>query len=563
MIPMPVTGLVEASFADAITCILNSSELKLAQRTHWVCSLRQVAKWLNRPIGSLPARLTAIRIRLHQLHHQRLGVTAKTLANHRSNCRAALRWFCRAEGVPTRGAPLSSPWAHLKKAITDKGPRVRLYGFMRYLSAKGIAPDAVDEEVVDRFMSYRAETTALSSNNMAKRSLARAWNACVCKVAGWPSHRLAEPPLRAAEGPAWEDFPEPLRNAIDAYFATFEKFRRGQNGKRIRANKASSLRTRRAELIAFARKAVRIGTPIESLTDLSRLLDPDLVERVISAYWSNDEDPPVYLIDLGWKLLRMAAATNSVDEAGLQRLDDMRASLEEYRWTGLTPKNKTLVRQVLAEGVWSEVLNLPRILMAEARAAYDHAPTKAAVKAQLAVAIAILTYAPVRLQNLVSISLKMHLTRPGGFKSPYVLHFDRAVVKNRVDLDFPFDERLTVLIDEYVRDFRPILLRASNADWLFPGEDGKSKTKNTLSDQITERVMKAIGLRITVHQFRHAAAAIYLKHHPGEYETVRRLLGHKNIQTTINFYCGLEMNAASEQFANVIRQHVLLEPAGG
>ena len=60
------------------------------------------------------------------------------------------------------------------------------------------------------------------------------------------------------------------------------------------------------------------------------------------------------------------------------------------------------------------------------------------------------------------------------------------------------------------------------------------------SKQITERIQKAVGLRITVHQFRHAAAAIYLKHHPGDYETVRQMLGHSNIQTTIKFYCGLE-----------------------
>ena len=45
---------------------------------------------------------------------------------------------------------------------------------------------------------------------------------------------------------------------------------------------------------------------------------------------------------------------------------------------------------------------------------------------------------------------------------------------------------------------------------------------------------------MTAHQFRHAAAAIYLKEHPGQYETVRQLLGHRNIQTTINFYVGLD-----------------------
>jgi len=61
---------------------------------------------------------------------------------------------------------------------------------------------------------------------------------------------------------------------------------------------------------------------------------------------------------------------------------------------------------------------------------------------------------------------------------------------------------------------------------------------------------------MTVHQFRHAAAAVYLKHHPGDYETVRRLLGHRDIQTTIKFYCGLETIAATEEFGRLIREKI-------
>ena len=56
----------------------------------------------------------------------------------------------------------------------------------------------------------------------------------------------------------------------------------------------------------------------------------------------------------------------------------------------------------------------------------------------------------------------------------------------------------------------------------------------TLSSQITKRIQKATGLRVTVHQFRHAAAALILKAKPGNYEYVRRILGHFNIQTTTN-----------------------------
>ena len=83
---------------------------------------------------------------------------------------------------------------------------------------------------------------------------------------------------------------------------------------------------------------------------------------------------------------------------------------------------------------------------------------------------------------------------------------------------------------------------------------------DTLGPQITARINKAVGLRITPHQFRHAAAAIYLKHQPGDYETVRRLLGHRNIQTTINFYCGLQTTQATEQFGKIIRQQIKFDP---
>jgi hypothetical protein len=40
--------------------------------------------------------------------------------------------------------------------------------------------------------------------------------------------------------------------------------------------------------------------------------------------------------------------------------------------------------------------------------------------------------------------------------------------------------------------------------------------------------------------------ASILKHRPGEYELVRRILGHKSIQTTMNFYLSMETTQANE-----------------
>jgi integrase len=553
--------LLEPSFADLIAVIAQAPEISEQRRRHWACSLQQIAHYLDRPVTVIPARWSAVRRSVPQLHHARMGVSAKTLANHKSNVRGALRWFGKEHDLPRRGMPLSAEWVMFRDRIDDRRLRQRLSNLMRYCSARRIEPALVDDKVYDGYWCYRTATTALPSNNTARRYMARAWNACADAMKGCTLLRLTEPPKKVLAKPAWGDFPVGLRADLDEYLGSLAKPHRTLNGKRIQPCRPSTITYRRAELIAVARMTVRLGVPIESLTSLGALLHPNVVELVTDAYWQkNGDEPSTSTIDLGWKALRMARETGCLDQAALDRLDEIRVALEQHRRGGLTPKNLQLVRQVLTEGVWSEVVSLPNVLMQQARSAKDHAPMKAAVSAQLAVAVAILTFAPVRLVNLVSIELGQNLIKPGGFNTPYWLVFPQYDVKNRVDLNFRFDQALTDLIDEYVQEFRPTLLRGTNAPWLFPGEAGQPKNKLMFSKRITDRIQKAIGFRITVHQFRHAAAAVYLKHRPGDYETVRWLLGHRSIQTTINFYCGLETMQATEDFGKLIRQQIKFDP---
>ena len=59
-------------------------------------------------------------------------------------------------------------------------------------------------------MAYRKETTALAVDNKARRAIARVWNGSRT-IEGWPQQGLIEPPLKAKEGPRWEDFPQQLQ----------------------------------------------------------------------------------------------------------------------------------------------------------------------------------------------------------------------------------------------------------------------------------------------------------------------------------------------------------------
>jgi integrase len=478
------------------------------------------------------------------------------LANHRANTTAALRWFAKEHDVSPRGVPVSTSWAVLRDGIGDYGRKARLSGLIRYCSGRGLPPELVTDTILADYFGYRGQTTSLATNIAARRSVARTWNACAGENPAWPQLRLTEPALKASEGPTWEDFPQGLRRDIESYLASLQKPHKAANGKRARPCSPKTIRTRRAELAAAAKMAVKVGISIDSLTSLVAVVHPDVVEKVIEAYWKkNGEEPKVFTIDLGWKLLSVARQVG-LDEVAIQRLEDIRATLEEYRRGGMTGKNLDLVRKVLTPGIWKSVVILPEMLMREARVNLAHAPVKAALTAQIAVAIAILVYAPIRLTNLVSIEMDKNLMKPGGPNGSFLLTFPYFDVKNRVDLNFEFDADLTELIDEYIHDFRPHLLRGSNTNCLFPGVVGKPKTASMFSGQITERVEDATGLKLTVHQFRHAAAAIYLKHHPGDYETVRRLLGHRSIQTTINFYCGLETTQATAVFGRLMREKI-------
>jgi integrase len=548
--------LIETSFADAIVIIATSNDLTEQRKRHWATSLRQIARALDKPLELIPARYSAVRADLAQLHEVPAGLTAKTMQNHKSNVKSALLWLVREKGIPEYGAPLTPAWERLRAEISDGVARSRLSSLMRFCSASNITPVEVDETIVDRFMNYRCQS-GRPVDDAFRRLLARAWNSNVGRIQGWPARQLMKPTVKAAVELAWEAFPEGLRRDIEQYLQGLTRVRRSRTGQRIRPLKAVTIKTRRAELSAAVRMAVKTGVPIQALTSLSALLAPAVVEKILEAYWShNGAAPKAFTIDLGRRFLAIAKETKCLDAAACERLDEMRRDLEEHGQGGLTDKNIALIRQVLTPGVWSRVVKLPEAMMATARSQRSHAPVRAAVTAQLAVAIAILAVAPVRLANLTAIMLGINLIKPGGVDSNYWLVFPDYDVKNRVRLEYPLEQYLTRLIDEYVHDFRPALMRGRNEDWLFPGQRGGAKGKISFSGQIKERIYKATGLRMTVHQFRHAAGALILQHRPGEYELVRRFLGHRNVQTTINAYIGLENIQASEIFSKIVMEHM-------
>jgi hypothetical protein len=159
--PTPIIGALigEPSWADAITAIEKDKDLTPAQKRHRCTSLRQMGRYLDRPLSLIPARIAAIGPAVKKLHPARLGVHAKTFANHRANARTALLRFNRQMPEGGRKAPMDASYRALLEQVPNRHARDMLSPFFRFLSGSGVRPEDVRDSHVEGFFGYRKETS--------------------------------------------------------------------------------------------------------------------------------------------------------------------------------------------------------------------------------------------------------------------------------------------------------------------------------------------------------------------------------------------------------------------
>jgi integrase len=169
-----------------------------------------------------------------------------------------------------------------------------------------------------------------------------------------------------------------------------------------------------------------------------------------------------------------------------------------------------------------------------------------------------------RFGNLTGLNLVQHFRREGsGRKQRVFIVIPADEVKNTVDLEFELPPPTIALLDLYLDKHRPRLLKGPEEGWLFPGQKGGHKHEVGLRERLCRVIERVTGLVFNPHLYRHAAAFFYLQEHPGDYETVRLLLGHKSVETTITFYAEFEALTARRIYAEHIlerRQRAAVAP---
>jgi integrase len=253
-----------------------------------------------------------------------------------------------------------------------------------------------------------------------------------------------------------------------------------------------------------------------------------------------------YFVTLGTAFI--ARHWVKVDAPTLERFKRIASRLAVPR-RGMTAKNRERLRPFDDPETIATFLALPQRLQREVNTAKRN-PRRRAVLAQMAAAIALLQAAPIRLKNLTAIDVNKNLIARSN-KLYLVVPEDE--VKNREPIDFELPAETRDILAWYVREHRPFLLREPSGA-LFPGKSSKAKSSGALASQIVRTIFRYTGLRFNTHLFRHAAGKIFLDARPGQYEVMRRVLGHRSITTTTSLYAGAETRSAGSHFAAVIAE---------
>ncbi|MDG1179523.1 MAG: tyrosine-type recombinase/integrase [Gammaproteobacteria bacterium] len=538
--------------------IIANDELSFPRRREIASAIKTASVWFDLTLDMIPASTKFLRARFKHVHPARIRVSNRRVQNVRSLIMAGFR----AQGLNTRLAsymtPMSSEWLALWKLIEGSTyHRTELSRLFRYCSKQGTKPIEVCDEVSAAYLVALEEEALIKKPRVRHQSVCRVWNQCSLLhfEKGWPDIQLSVPKYDGRLYRIDQSLvSEGIKSSLDGYLtylAGSDPF--STNRKPFRPK---SLEAVRGNFWRYFSALHYQGIDLLVHDNLTELVTEDMFKLGIKWFWDRNENKTSKNIgEIAWTIRCFAVKHSHADE---KTVNFYAAALKRLRvhHPGLSEKNHTAMAQFDSTEMIKNFASLPLRLWGKAETMGKTATTRRLTKKsqlliQAAVAIEILTFAPMRLANLQRLRIDEHISWQDGCLR---LNIPREQVKNDQALDFPIPSCASKRIRKYIKDCRPSLAEPGNP-YLFPGKMGNPKDSSCLRDQIHNTLWNEAGIRLTPHQFRHAAAKILLDDKPGYYEVVRKVLGHKSLTTTYSHYAGAETKAAIGLYDEVIINH--------
>lgn len=545
---MPPPDQMTVTLAVLRTQIAERHDISLRQYREMCSAINSFARLCNKTPADIIADPAIIRGLAQRAPWKLAGLKKGSWLNIISRLTKALAIGGVAVHRQRRNFKLDEAWAALLAPLARRD-RDELRRFAGWCSAYGIAPSAVAPETFNHFLSY-LEGQMIQRNPRERGHVARrAWNRSVSRE-GSPYPQIPPPPSNATRALRWEDFPTSLQAEVNAYRERAVK--QALFDAEHLPIKPVTLDNYLNRLRVYLTTLVKNGEPTENFTSLSAVVEPSMMRRGLELRLGTR-----MLDDRARKDLHgiPVAALNIARCLGLD--EQIRAELKaiekvvRFRASGMCEKNKQRLLPLFDPGVRRTLLNLPDKVANELRKVTS--PTaRQAQRMQMACLLDILLHVPMRIRNAAELDLERTISPPiGGKVGNWRISIAKEDVKNEVAIDAPLGDHPSDLLDLYLKRFRPVLMVGPTSA-LFISQRGTPKGPSALSKQLAGFVRREVGVTLHAHLMRHLAAHLYLIVNPGDYETVRRLLGHKSIETTIKFYEGMMTGNAFLRYEAVI-----------
>jgi hypothetical protein len=539
---------------ETVLGAVQKADLPQLQHRDMTSAIKRICEMASAAAATVPAEAPIIRAMIAKIRPAAHGVKEKTWANLLSRLRAALRLAGVIDPM-MQGSALQDPaWAPLVEAIADdKRLSCGSACFLNYCAAQAIAPEQVNNGVVQRFHHWLESRTLCPKPRDVVRRIPNLWNEASEKIAIWPKSKLATLSFKAPfKRLQWGNLSESFRRDAELYSAMRAEqdlFDERPNAPKRRLA-ASTLRQQSEHLRLSASILIESGVAIEDVTSLADLVKPECFKVILRYYHEQaSRKPNAFVVCLAKTLIQVAqyhvgATTEEIDQ--LKRLASKLPAVP----VDLTAKNKAVAVKFESEHLRAKLLFLPEEVMAEV-ANFLAQGQVWFVDAQVALAVDIDLVIPLRPQNLSSLTWQRHFSEPDGPNGRLLLRIPAQETKSKLqDLVAEIPEDAAKRLRWYRRHILPRLNADMNGP-LFVTKQGRAKTQETLSHQFTQLMRRRLGVHLTPHQLRHLAAIWYLEEHPEDFETPKAFLGHAWSKTT-QVYAGSPSRRASSAYSKFL-----------
>jgi integrase len=540
------------TLADVIAALKETSTLTPRMKTDFKSGIKCFARVLGLDLATTSASdLARFQSLISGFEPEAQGLSSERWSVIKSQVQRALVTTGFATPMLTANVTLLPGWKALFTGAQSKQLQLALSRFGRFCTQRGVTPDNVSDETFLLFLEALCEGSLVRNPRQVHRHAARAWNQLPDVGNGFvPAKVTILPIIPRDRGLRLNAFPESFQQDLKAYQAWCASADALDDNARAKRLRPQTIISYGSALHSAACAAVKAGVAIEDITSLAFLTSPVTYTKILRQLHLNAGAKAnahattiatiVYIVAKDW--LKQPAD----DIAEMRRLKSKLPRITQ----GLTVKNQALLGKFDGTDLVRRFLQLPEQLWKEALS-NKLPPRSKLVRAQLAILMALLQIIPVRRKNVCALAFGTHITWPNGPNAPALLQLPSEETKTSDN----YVAEVSLEISKWLQIYRSRIAPAAIGKepvFLFTTSKGSLKRESCVAVLLERILLKRLGIKMTMHQFRHVAAKFLLDDSPGAYETAAQLLGQTGTRSVVRYYGGTNTKRASKHHAHLI-----------